>query len=184
MRIIAGICKGRKLKTPKGDDVRPTSDRVKEAVFSMIVPYISETTVVADLFCGTGNMGLEALSRGAGRAYFSDISKDSLALALENIKACGMEDRSILLKGDYRQNLMRIREGVDIYFLDPPYEGETLTKALSDISRLESLRDDVLVVCEHRVRQAPPEEVGSLVLWKQKRYGVTSISIYAKGERG
>ncbi|MDD2295188.1 MAG: 16S rRNA (guanine(966)-N(2))-methyltransferase RsmD [Eubacteriales bacterium] len=184
MRIIAGSCKGRKLKTPKGDEIRPTSDRVKEAVFSILVPFINEDTVVADLFCGTGNMGLEALSRGAGRAYFSDLSKDSLALAMENIKACGFEEKSILLKGDYRQNLQRIRENVDIYFLDPPYDGDMLTKALADLSGLETLSEEAIIACEHRSRQAPPEIVGRLHLWKQRRYGATSVSIYKPDERG
>ncbi len=184
MRIIAGICKGRKLKTPGNDDIRPTADRVKEAVFSMLAPFISEETIVADLFCGTGNMGLEALSRGAGRAYFSDISKESLALAAENIKACGMGEKSILLKGDYRQNLHRIREMPDILFLDPPYEENSLSQALSILSEWDQLKSGALIVCEHRTRQVLPQEAGLLCQWKSRRYGATSITVYRLCERG
>ena len=176
MRIIAGLCKGRKLKTPKGGEIRPTSDRVKEAVFSILGPFIDGDTVLVDLFCGTGNLGLEALSRGAGRVYFSDISKENLAVAAENIKICGMEDRSILLKGDYRQNLQRIRELPDIFLVDPPYDVDLLTAALTDLSRLKSFKDDAMVVCEHRSRQLQPETIGTLRLWKQRRYEIGRAS--------
>jgi 16S rRNA (guanine966-N2)-methyltransferase len=88
MRIIAGTCKGRKLRVPKDDRVRPTPDRIKEAIFSMLLPYIDGETVVADVFAGTGNMGLEALSRGAGKAYFSDVSAENIALIKQNIALC------------------------------------------------------------------------------------------------
>lgn len=183
MRIIAGICKGRKLNTPRNDDIRPTSDRVKEALFSILAPYINGETIVADMFCGTGNLGLEALSRGAGRAYFSDASKESLALAAENIHICGMGEKSVLLKGDFRQNLQRIREKPDVILLDPPYEDDALLSALTALSEWDLLKSDALIVCEHRTRQIMPEETGRLRQWKTRRYGATSLTIYQPCER-
>ena len=93
MRIITGSLKGRRLKSPKTNDVRPTSDKVKEAMFDMLYPYIQDEFVCMDVFAGSGNLGLEAISRGAKRVYFSDSSRDSLSLVKENVKYCGVEDK-------------------------------------------------------------------------------------------
>lgn len=184
MRIITGTCKGRKLKTPRDDRVRPTPDRIKEAVFSMLAPYLSEDTVFADVFCGTGSMGLEALSRGVKRVYFSDHSKEILRFARQNIALCNAEDRSVVLQGDYRSNLERIQDPVDIYFLDPPFQENLMLAALEAIAETPALKPEVLVVCEHHKRLTMPEELSPLYRWKFKRYGATSISVYRLAKRG
>ena len=184
MRIIAGTCKGRKLRVPKDDRVRPTPDRIKEAIFSMLLPYIDGETIVADVFAGTGNMGLEALSRGAGKAYFSDVSAENIALIKQNIALCGVGSQSIVIKGDFRYILARLHEAPDIFFLDPPYDDGLMEDALNAIEQMPELTDGALVVCEHRYKQVLPESIGRLHLWKKKKYGTTAGSVYRQEERG
>lgn len=180
MRIISGNLRGRKLKTPKNYEIRPTSDRVKEAIFSMLTPHISDDSVVVDLFAGTGNLGLEAISRGARTVYFSDASKESLALTKENIAACGVTDKTILLLGDYRQNLKRIRENVDIFLVDPPYMKDLLPQALEAISASNLLAPEGIIVCEHSSKEALPETIGNLTVLKTRRYGSIKVTLYYK----
>ena len=109
MRIIAGELKGRRLVTPADNRVRPTTDKVKEAVFSMISAYLPDSVVV-DLFAGTGNLGLEAISRGAKRAYFIDRDRASIAMVRENVKYCKVEDRSVIIWSDYVAGLKKIND--------------------------------------------------------------------------
>ena len=183
MRIISGSLKGRKLKTPPNYDIRPTSDQVKEAIFSILMPYITDDTVAVDLFAGTGSLGLEAISRGAKTVYFSDASKESLSLAKDNIATCGVTENAILLLGDYSQNLKRIREKVDIFLLDPPYMQGLLVQALEKISASDLLVEDGIVVCEHSAKETMPENVGELVMFKQKKYGSIKVTLYQRTER-
>jgi len=178
------MCKGRKLRVPKDNSVRPTPDRIKEAVFSMLSPYIDEETIAVDVFSGTGNMGLETLSRGAGKVFFSELSIDNIAYIKQNIALCDVGDRSVVYRGDYAQNLKRIQESPDIYFLDPPYDDCLLEEALQLISKLSNLKNEAFIVCEHRTKHALPGQIGNLELWKFKRYGATSISIYRPKEKG
>lgn len=180
MRIISGNLRGRKLKTPKNYDIRPTSDRVKEAIFSILVPYITEETVVVDLFTGTGNLGLEAISRGAKTVYFSDASKESLALAKDNIATCGVADKTILLLGDYRQNIKRIREKVDIFILDPPYMKGLLVQALEVLAVSDLLAQECIIVCEHSSKEMLPESIGNLTILKERKYGSIKVTLYSK----
>lgn len=180
MRIITGKLKGRKLKTPKSYDIRPTSDRVKEAIFSILDPYIHEDTVIVDLFCGTGNMGLEALSRGAKKVYFSDTSRESILLTKENITYCGVLDQAIIFSGDFKQNIKRIQEKIDIFILDPPYSAGLMLQSLQRIAASEALKDEGIVLCEHTSREALPESVGSLYFLKTRRYGSKSVTLYQK----
>jgi len=178
MRIITGEYRGRRLVTPKSYDIRPTSDKVKEAVFSMLIPYLNEDSVILDLFAGTGNLGLEALSRGAARCYFSDSSRDSMKLIKENVAICGAEDYSILLSGDYKSNIHRIREQVDIIFIDPPYASGFYDSALHEISEAELLKKGGCIVLEHSDRDKMPEEIEGYHLVKDKSYGAIGVSIY------
>lgn len=180
MRIITGKLKGRKLKTPRSFDIRPTSDRVKEAIFSILDPYIHEDTVIVDLFCGTGNLGLEALSRGAKMVYFSDSSRESIALAKENIRDFGVVDQAVILAGDFKQNIKRISGKVDIILLDPPYASGLLLKALQVVAASEVLKEDGIVLCEHTSREAIPEEIGNLNFLKTRKYGSKSVTLYRK----
>ena len=178
MRIIAGELRGRKILSPKGNDVRPTTDKVKEAVFSMLIPYIDEDTVAMDVFSGSGNLGLEAISRGAKTVYFSDESRYSMALIKENIKICGVEDRAILLSGDFRNNIKRVNEKIDIFLLDPPYADGFILPALDTILDAGNIAHGGVVVCEHSYRDLLPEEYGPFKMIKDKKYGAIGVTIY------
>ena len=178
MRIITGEFRGRRLKSPLTDSVRPTTDKVKEAIFNILIPYLRDEIVCVDLFAGTGNLGLEAISRCAKRCYFSDSSRDSMRLIKENVSICGAEEYSILLSGDYRQNLGRIKEKVDIFFIDPPYASDFYLSALSEIRKNDLLADGGCIVCEHADKDEMPDEYEGFVKVKDKCYGNIGVTIY------
>jgi 16S rRNA (guanine(966)-N(2))-methyltransferase RsmD len=180
MRIIAGELRGRRLKSPKNDDVRPTSDKVKEAVFSMLLPWMEDGFVCMDVFAGSGNLGLEAISRGASKVFFSDVSRDSLALCRENAKLCGVTERCVFLAGDFRSNIRRVREPVDIFFLDPPYADQSIPQALQAIDEAGNCRPGTVVVCEHSHKEVLPEELYGFTCIKDRRYGATGVTIYER----
>ena len=179
MRIITGEYRGRRLESPAGYDVRPTSDKVKEAVFNIIMNEVWDATCV-DLFAGTGNLGLEALSRGAKKCYFGDNSRESINLIRNNVKMCRAEDKSVIIAGDYSKILGRINEKVDIFFLDPPYKDGLYENCLEIIDSLDLLSEEGIIVAEHGVRDYVPETVGSLEIIKERKYGKIMVTIYAK----
>lgn len=178
MRIITGEYRGRKLQTPRNYDVRPTTDKVKEAIFNLLIPYLREDIVVLDLFSGTGNLGLEALSRCAKKCYFSDSSRESIRLIKENIKACNAEDKSVVLAGDYRQNINRVYDKLDIVFLDPPYAENYYLTALSELKKTGKLNEGACIVCEHAEKNELPDEYEGFKKVKDKKYGSIGVSIY------
>lgn len=180
MRIIAGNLKGRKLRSPKGSEVRPTTDKVKEAVFDMLYQYTDDGFVAFDLFAGSGNMGLEAISRGASKVFFSDSSRESLALVRENILICQAMEKSVLLNGDFRRNIARVRETIDVYFLDPPYADGFILPALEMIDKTGNIAQNGIVVCEHAYKDALPEEIYGFKCVKSRKYGAIGISIYQR----
>lgn len=179
MRIIAGDFKGRKLFTPKDDRIRPTTDKVKESLFSMITDYLEEAVVV-DLFSGTGNLGLEAISRGASRCYFGDKSRESLQLTRQNISHCKVNEYSIAIQGEYDRVLRKIPEKVDVFFLDPPYYKGLIDKCIDIISELSLLREGGIIVAEHGADESLKENRNGLSVIKEKRYGAIAISIYRR----
>ena len=180
MRIIAGEFRGRRLKSPPDYSIRPTSDKVKEAVFSIILPFFNSKTIVMDVFAGSGNLGLEAISRGAVKSYFSDVSKDSLRLVKENVAVCGAQDRAVLLNADFRSAIARVKEPVDFYFLDPPYADGYIIEALDTILDNGSLSADGMIVCEHDIHDKMPEEYRDLECFRSRRYGKTGLTIYRR----
>jgi len=180
MRIITGSLKGRKLKSPRTNDVRPTSDKVKEAIFDMIQPYLHEGCICMDVFAGSGNMGLEAISRGAGRVFFSDSSRDSLALVRENIKICGAEEQSVLLSGDFKANIKRVHDKVDIFFVDPPYADRMIPDVVRLIETVGNLNKGGIIICEHSHKDVLPENLCSFNAIKSRRYGAIGVTIYAR----
>ena len=180
MRIIAGEFRGRRLKSPADYSIRPTSDKVKEAVFSIILPFFTEKTVVMDVFAGSGNMGLEAISRGAVRAYFSDASRDSLKLVKENVTICRAQDRAIILNADFRSAISRVTEKIDFYFLDPPYADGYMIEALDTILDNGRLAPGGMIICEHASRETLPEEYRDLECFRSRRYGKTGLTIYRR----
>lgn len=178
MRIIAGDLKGRKLESPKDNRVRPTSDKVKEAIFNIIANFYYDEVVI-DLFAGTGNFGIEAISRGARHCYFGDKSRDSLALIRENISKCRVQDKSTIIAGDYEMVLKRIPEKAQIIFLDPPYKDGLMISCIELINDLDLLEEDGYIIAEHSVSEKLPEVVGKYQLVKEKKYGKIAVSIYS-----
>ncbi len=181
MRIIAGTLKGRKLYTPADRSVRPTSDKVKEALFSMIAPWTPEA-IVLDLFCGTGSLGLEAISRGAKRVYFADKSRDSLALTKQNIAYCRVPEQAVVLPGEYDRVLPRIKEKTDIVLLDPPYKDGLLRDCIGRIDELELLDLEGVIAAEHSTDDPLPEQLGNFVKWRERRYGKIALTLYRREE--
>lgn len=177
MRIIAGDYKGRRIETPENNDIRPTTDKVKEAMFSIIGPYIDDSVFV-DLFSGTGNLGLEALSRGAAKCYFCDSSRVSIGIIKRNIKYCKAEEYSVVYAGDFRQSLQKIKDKVDVFLLDPPYEAGYYEDAFESIADLDLLAEDGIIVAEHRSDLELPDEIAGFEKIKERKYGHIVLSIY------
>jgi len=185
MRVIAGKYKGRRLNSPDNYDIRPTSDKAKEALFSILTPDIYGSRVL-DLFAGTGSLGIEALSRGAECCYFADSSRAALNLIKSNLAHCEVEETTKVLAGDYRKiitNLAaRIEDGIeekfDIILLDPPYGKGLLEDALKMISEGDILKNDGVIIAEHRKEEELPDTTGRLNKEKERRYGIVKLSIY------
>ena len=185
MRVIAGKYKGRKLNSPDDSTVRPTTDKVKEACFSILTNEIYGARVL-DLFAGTGGLGIEALSRGASYCLFSDSSRRSLDLIRSNLAHCAVEEKTKVAAGDYAKVLKnlarRIEEGLeepfDIILLDPPYDAGYLDEAFRLIAEGGVLAGDGLIVAEHRKQEELPEILHGFIRAKERRYGVVKLSIY------
>lgn len=176
MRIIAGEYKGRRLETPENYDIRPTTDKVKEAMFSILSNDIPGAVCV-DLFAGTGNLGIEALSRGAKKCYFCDNSKVSIGIIKRNIAHCKAEG-AVVYAGDFNRCLERIKESVDVFIVDPPYEENLYEKVFSKIDELKLLSEDGIIVAEHGKYQDMPEEINGFVKIKERKYGHIFLSLY------
>ena len=188
MRIITGSAKGIKLVTLEGDATRPTSERAKEALFSMI-QFDIEGRRVLDLFAGSGQLGLEALSRGAEFCMFTDASADAIGIVRKNIEKTRFADKSRTAITDYRNFLRKSdgREGFDIIFLDPPYASDCLTDALKRLYETKLLHKGCLIVCESengdmRVFEKEPCLSDMYVSVKSKKYGRVHIEILSPTE--
>ncbi len=180
MRIIAGDFRGRRLNTPKGMNIRPTIDRVREAIFNIVRLEVPDARVL-DLFAGTGAMGLEALSRGADRAVFVDQSLGAVRLIRENIELCNARDRSVIIQDAVPSAIRRLSAKGEIFsliFLDPPY-GKGLVERTLDILDVVAAPGAV-VIAEHHVKDEPPPEVKNWLRSNERRYGDTVISIYSE----
>ncbi len=175
MRVITGTARGRKLKTPMGEQIRPTSERVKEAVFSML-HYELPGCVFADLFSGTGQMGIEAVSRGATRCVFVDSSRDGYALTKENVTTCGFLTGSQVICSDVADYLRHSREKFDIAFLDPPYGKGLVEHVLPLLADL--MQPDGKILLETGQKEDVPTQAGDFVLTRTMRYGIVKISVY------
>ena len=180
MRIITGDFKGRRLEMPENNSIRPTTEKVKEAIFSIIAGNL-EDAVCVDLFAGTGNLGIEALSRGAEKCYFADNSRESLALIKRNIEMCRAEEWSVVIPGDFEKVLTRLGEKgekIDILFLDPPYKKGLYERCFELIREYELLADEGIIIAEHNVRDALADEISGFEKIKERTYGTIAISIY------
>lgn len=175
MRVITGIARGRRLETLEGDDVRPTTDRIKEAVFS-IIQFETEGRVFLDLFAGSGQMGIEALSRGAKSAYFVDNAKKSVETLKRNLKSTGFERDAKIFSMDYQSFLSMNSEKFDIAFLDPPYKTGMLQNALELMP--EMMKDTGVIIAENPLEEEILSNYGDFVLDRKYRYGKIKISTF------
>ena len=179
MRVIAGKARGVQLKTPEGMQTRPTADRVKEAMFS-ILQFDLPGTRVLDLFGGTGQLGIEAMSRGAKSAVFVDQSEQACKLIRENLKRTKLETQGRVVRGDYMDYLSRCRESYDIILLDPPYAEVFLENALKRITEIDILRSGGIIVAERPLEKELPWEFEGYTRSKDYKYGKILLTIYRK----
>lgn len=177
MRVITGTARGRRLETLEGNDVRPTTDKTKEGLFSSI-QFDIEGRRVLDLFAGSGQLGIEALSRGALSAVFIDSNPVAVSVISRNLASTGLEQNAKVLRSDYFSFLASTDKTFDIAFLDPPYREDILEKALKTVAKVMS--DYGIIVCEHPIEISLPQSIGGFTLSKKMKYGKTSISIYRK----
>ena len=176
MRVISGTARGRRLKELQGMDTRPTTDKVKESLFN-IIQFDIEGRKVLDLFGGTGQLGIEALSRGAAHCTFVEQRRDAVALIRENVKACQLQENARIIQGEALSFLTSCREQFDVIFLDPPYHTDLLDRSLEAITKFDILREHGIMICESTAERsipplAPPYEQG-----KEYRYGKIKITI-------
>ena len=187
-RVIAGICGGIPLLAPKGDKTRPTADKVKESLFSILQSQLEEASFL-DLFAGSGQMGIEAVSRGAARAILVDASRDSHAVISKNLEKTRLSAAVSLHRGDVFRNLASLgqkKESFDIVFMDPPYASAVsfAEKAGRLIAEMGILREEGLFIVEHRTEDTLPENVMNLTLFRRCKYGGTMLTFYTDKDYG
>jgi 16S rRNA (guanine(966)-N(2))-methyltransferase RsmD len=176
MRIIAGSARGRRLKELSGMETRPTTDKVKESLFN-IIQFELEGRRVLDLFGGTGQLGIEALSRGAEKCTFVDQRRDAVALIRENLKTCGFSDRAEVHQGDALAFLTSCREKFDVVLLDPPYQTDLLEQSLKNVTKFDILREHGIIVCESAADKVLPPLNAPYEQGKEYRYGKIKLTI-------
>lgn len=175
MRVITGTARGRRLETLSGDDVRPTAERVKEAIFS-IIQFDIEGRRFLDLFAGSGQMGIEALSRGASLAVFTDAAQASVEIIKKNLVATSLMEKARVVRTDYASFLKHTADKFDIAFLDPPYRLGILPDALERTAQVMS--DAGVIICEHPLDVELPDAVGRFTAKRTYRYGKVCVSVY------
>ena len=182
MRVITGSARGRRLETLPGEDVtRPTTESVKEALFSMI-QFDIEGRRVLDLFAGSGQLGIEALSRGAASAVFVEQRRDAVALIRENLKLTGLSERARVVNGEALAYLASAGEKFDQIFLDPPYAAKLWKPVLEAVSRFDILSDHGIMICESPQDEELPDAVGACRLHRAYRYGRIKLTTYHREE--
>lgn len=179
MRVITGKARGVVLKTPEGLNTRPTSDRVKEALFSVINFDIPGMDVL-DLFGGTGQLGIEALSRGANRAVFVDAGEDACKLIRENLRRTKLENQATVVRSDYLSYLKTCRDKFGIIFLDPPYAEVFLENSLNFITEIDILQSGGIIVAERPLGKELSLDYPGYTRSRDYKYGKTLITLYRK----
>ncbi len=178
MRIISGTEKGRRLKEPDNYDIRPTTDKVKESMFN-IIQFELENARVLDMFAGTGQLGLEALSRGAKETVFADISPQALKIVAENIKTCGFAEKAHVIRGDILKAIQGLGK-FDIIFVDPPYDSDLAEKSLKEIIEFDILKENGIILCETRAEYSVPQAFEPYFIRKEYKYGKIKLAVYSK----
>lgn len=186
MRIISGTAKGTKLYTLEGTETRPTLDRVKEAIFSIISSDIVQAQVL-DLFSGSGAIGLEFASRGAKKVYLCDKSKEACEIIKKNINKTHLEQKIELINSDYIEAIKKIKkEQFDIIYLDPPYKTNFIKEAICEMLKSEILTETTLIIAETDEKERiikQIEEIKNIELIKEKKYGRANILFLKKTNR-
>ena len=183
MRVISGKARGVRLKTPDGLQTRPTADRVKEALFS-IIHFDLPGARVLDLFGGTGQLGIEAISRGAKEAVFVDQSEKACKLIRENLRLAHMEQEGRVVRSDYLAYLKSTKQKFDIILLDPPYAEEFLENSLNLITEIDILQSNGIIVAECSLGKDLPSEFPGFSRSKDYKYGNTVVTLYRKDAAG
>ena len=179
MKVISGTLKGRKIEGYNIEGTRPTMDRVKESTFAMIQDYLKDS-IVLDLFAGSGNLGIEAISNGANTCYFIDNNNEVIKVLNKNIANLNIKDKSHIILSDWKKSLNDFSNNnikFDIIFIDPPYNYDVYEKILTKITDLNLLNQNSLVVVEHHNLNLK-EQYNNLTLYKQKKYGNKCVNIY------
>lgn len=179
MRIISGTSRGRRLTAPRGKILRPTSDRVKESIFNILGKEV-EGKVVLDLFAGTGNLGIEALSRGAARATFVERAREALRAIQRNLLQCGFTDRAEVIPKEVERAITLLesrRESFDLILMDPPYESGWIERTLNKLNRHRIFHEGSMLVIEHGRREPLPNTTADWTILKQRTMGDTIITI-------
>lgn len=180
MRVITGSARGRRLNELKGMETRPTTDKVKESIFNCI-QFDVENARVLDLFAGTGQLGIEALSRGARSAVFVDKRTDAVRLIRDNLALCDFSDHAQVICGDSMGYLSSLREKFDIIFLDPPYAEELLERAVAQIAKFDILSPHGIIVAESPMEKTLPALSEPYSIYREYRYGKIKVTIYHRG---
>ena len=179
MKIVSGIYGGRPLKTLEGKTTRPTSDKVRGAIFNMIGPYF-EGGRVLDLYAGSGGLAIEAVSRGMSSAVLVERDRKAQTIVAENIQMTKDVGKFQLLKMDAERALEQVSEEFDLIFLDPPYAKEQIVADIEKMAERELFSEDVMVVCETDKAVDLPEEIACLGIWKEKIYGISKVTVYVR----
>lgn len=179
MRVITGTARGRKLGQLQGMDTRPTTDQVKESIFN-IIQFDIEGRRVLDLFGGTGQLGIEALSRGAASCTFVDQRKEAVALIRSNLKLCQLSDRARVVQGEALSFLSTVRERYHLVFLDPPYRTDLLENTIKKIAEIDMLTENGIIICESPADKVLPELPQPYRKGREYRYGKIKITVYRK----
>ena len=176
MRVITGTARGRRLKTPENYDIRPTTDNVKESVFN-IIQFDIEGRRVLDLFAGTGQLGIECLSRGAAEAVFIDENMAAVKIVKENLKTCGFT--AAVLQQDALSYLRHCGR-FDLVFVDPPYDSGLYESVLETINSVDILSDGGIILCESRREKTLPDMRAPYRKKKEYNYGRVKLTVYIK----
>ena len=179
MKIVSGIYGGRPLKTLEGKTTRPTSDKVRGAVFNMIGPYF-EGGRVLDLYAGSGGLSIEAVSRGMSSAVLVERERKAQAVIAENIQMTKEVSKFQLLKMEAERALEQVGGTFDLVFLDPPYAKEQIVADIEKMAERNLFSQEIMVVCETDKSVELPEEIACLGIWKEKVYGISKVTVYVR----
>ena len=179
MRVITGEARGRKLVTLEGEDVRPTTDRVKEGMFN-IIQFDLEGANVIDLFAGSGQLGIEALSRGAKHCTFIDSANRSVEVVKQNLKTVGFEKRASVFCGDAKMYIGLSKDNFDIALLDPPYNKNIIDAVLPSVA--EKMTDYGVIICESALVETLTETACEFSIHREYRYGKIKLTVYRKNK--